>query len=458
MVEQTLISAGNENRSGRRSRTIGFSVVEIVIACAILALAIVPTLELFSGAGRQARQTSDYSIGLTLWTKVGQELHLANWENPHLTEMLQADVQMGRQASVVDGKSPFFRTIEDDALPYAEIQAGQDLPITGKSGPIYDQLRSFTVGFRTAHRFLPTTGEVVEVDLSTDWIDFRTRSRSLEMPVVLPRIRGLHEIPELIQDRVVADEIVRRTLFPEESGKTLTQVASDRGADLSTLRQIGDVAILVNGLAGTWLAHQNTVSQLTSEVSSSPTPLEAVRPLLALARKHEARAAVCLQVMVYLYVPLEDLARSFTLSRVGLPPPKAGSITGILTKLRQVSQSFTVNLEASLSTYVKAYGQPYSEKIPPRLRTRVLRKIVELAKLKALTCGPNDLTFVRTVLTEFRDLELGRNANFAEFAIHELEHCQSLESLKASYPISRVGAWQRFGVALDAAISEVNGE
>src|SRR5207249_3063598 len=65
----------------RRPRA--FSVLEVLIAFLILGLAVLPVLGLFSSTGMEARQTSDYALGIVITEKVAEEMRLAAWEDTH---------------------------------------------------------------------------------------------------------------------------------------------------------------------------------------------------------------------------------------------------------------------------------------------------------------------------------------------------------------------------------------
>ena len=56
----------------RRPRA--FSVLEVLIAFLILGLAVLPVLGLFSSTGMEARQTSDYALGIVITEKVAEEM------------------------------------------------------------------------------------------------------------------------------------------------------------------------------------------------------------------------------------------------------------------------------------------------------------------------------------------------------------------------------------------------
>lgn len=413
------------------------SLVEVMLAVSVLGLALLPVVSLFFTASRESKQTSDYGVALTVGQKVAEELYLASWENLHLAAELE-QMSDPDAAPLRDGGSPFFRVLEDQTLPYGELKAGEDPAITPEFGALYRQLKSYRMRVASRVRALPTTGEVVDVELDTRWIDFQEKPRALGLRVPLPRTVQRAEPPAAVADRAAADRAIQETVWPSAAGTALEELARTSSIPIETMRQVGDAVILGRSIQLTEPEHRTRVDELTAAVAAATEPVTRTRLVLARARVHETRAATHLSAMIYLGTTIASLPRLAQ----GMPSVESSPLGPQLRTadlvLRRLPEFFDNELSSARGQYALAYAPPLGDSLHPRLRVRVFMKLIELTKLRVLTVAPGELALLDRLLASFQEYQEPRNPNFASFARHERTAAVDLPTLRRT----ATGAWR----------------
>jgi len=421
----------------------GLSLVELSLAFLILALAIVPVISLCATSVRQVRQTSDYGLAITLEEKVAEEARLATWENVHFADQVDTASSYAVGLPVVEGSSPFFRAIEDDRLPYGEIRDEVDQPISPMYTSLHRELGTFQFGVSSEQVSL-TTGEALDMKLHLCWIDFQQSLREIALDVRLARRQSWVPPPSDVEVRDRADNLVRDLFYPGQSPRTLNEVASKTTADLATIRNVGDVAMLSKAFADSTADFRSEVARAESATTAAKDPQVSARSQLALGRAHEKRAATCLSLLCYMIGPLKALAATFEPAKLGNPPPGKSAYAQPILALTNISTAFSDSLGRACEAYTKAYNEPLGVAMSPRLRVRTFMKVLETTKLMVLTTGPADTSTLKTILAGFEKFHFGRNPNFAKFAEAESKLCVDLATLKSAYPAARYEAFQEF--------------
>jgi len=419
------------------------SVIEILLACAIAGSSFLPLIGLLSSVRQQTQQTSDYGLALMLEEKVAEELRLANWENTHLKEQLEASGWCGVDRSILDGVSPFFSAIEDDAPPFGLIRPGEDRALGPVHRTLYPALTSFRLGLFAVPSNLPTTWGI-DLSLVMRWSDFRSRERSSELAVRLSSYGVKKVPPREVEDRKMADGRIQQLLYPGDLGRTLQEIVVASRADPKTIRDLGDVVVLVRALSDSETDFRSQRSEAEKALAASRSPEESARFQLVVARLHEQRAAAALHVMEYLIDPLRALASSLTLDMLGDPRPPRHRYMGQVLRLDWVPSVFQENTRLALEGYVTAFNHPLGARLPPRVRIRSFMKVVELLKLISLTFCPDALKVLQTAQKAFIDWQDGRNRNFHDFFVHDLSLSRDISSLQASYRSDCWRSWDLF--------------
>lgn len=436
----------------RGSRS-AFSMIEVCLAFAILGLALVPVLGLFSGAAKHAKTTSDHSFALALAQKVAEELRVAEWENPHTAE--RVDPQPALAEPITEGVARQFEVIEDLAPPFGRIQPGVDPGIGPEFAALHKQASAFRVAVGGVSRALPVTGSVLDVEVSLQWTDFRGNERVVTTPVVLGA--GLAADPFAPPERGEADERVVRLLYPDETG-TLTTIVAARGGDLEVVRDLGDAVVHVTALTSTSDAHRTHMAELRGAAEAATDDKARARAWIAVAQAAEDRAGLSLEAMRCSAPAAKRLADTFEVARLGAPPPERITYFSSIRLLGTLSSSFGGGILSAREAYQRAYNTPLGESLPGRVRTRIGMKLIELSKLKLLTTGPFEMAPLQAFLESFRATHESRNVNLERFAEAELATCADLDSLRAAYPVpARLEAYALFTSKTFPVISRVAG-
>lgn len=210
------------------ARRAGLSLAELGVAALILGLAMLPVINLFSASGRQARQTSDHALAVTVSEKVAEELRLANWENVYSPEDVLADPTLARDRPVVDAGSSFFAGLEDVVPPWGLITT-EDPGITSAATALYRELKTFRVRLGARPRSLPTTGAALDIALDVKWIDFKRSDQSIDLPLTLGFYGTWGSVPRVVEDRTAADSKICSSFYPTIVGRTLPDAVAEAG-------------------------------------------------------------------------------------------------------------------------------------------------------------------------------------------------------------------------------------
>ena len=411
-------------------KTSGVSLVEILVALAILLVAVLPMFTLYSTTARQARQTGDYTLAVMLEERVAEDMRIASWENPHAVEdpRLNGD---GTLAPVVDGKSIYFRGLEDTAAPFGQID-DRDRSIDASFPDLYAQLRTYAFGVKSARRALETQGEVLDLDLDMEWKDAGDHTRAMPLRTILPIIQPRITTPVPVQDRTAADAYIHQLLFSQRpQSETLTQAAAATQANLDALRALGDIMLVMGSFAVTRAEFDATRKSLTDAVTRASDPIERFRAEVGLGRYLEARTAVYVQAVVYLGDKV-TLLSSGPANRLGTPPPDPLIYRDELAMTAWLPGRLAEAVSDSATSYTAAYNDPGALDLP-RVRARVFMKLVELCKIQTLTAGPADPGHLQQILASYNVDAAGRNENFAAYGQAESQLCDSLDTLRAAF-------------------------
>jgi hypothetical protein len=255
-----------------------------------------------------------------------------------------------------------------------------------------------------------------------------------------------------LADRVRADDKIREFFYPARTGQTLAAAAAAEGADLATLRDLGDLVVLMEGVVALEETYDTDVARLRADAQAATSPSEKAARQLALARRLESHLIAYLQSMAYLARPLQQLSATFTTSKLGTSPPDPLNYRAHVLAAANYPWMFASTLYETLEEYARAYNDPVGRGLPPRVRVRAFMKLLELAKLQVVTTGPEDTAYLKGVLKDFRETHVGRNDNLARFAEAEADLCSSAETLEALYPSpARAKAWDEYVAAITTA-------
>lgn len=411
----------------------GIAMIEVSIAFLVMSLALIPIIGLFSSARRQARQTADFGLALTLQQKVSDDLRLANWEDAHLVDRLAADpaYRTGAAHGIVDDGTPFFVALEDLAKPLGRLTRGEDPGLSPRFEALYRQAQSFSLKHVAAPRSLPTSGAVLDVELAMQWRDPDGSHETIPLTLVLGAYALPSEVPDCLDDREAADERIRELLFGDRA-LGIQQVAAESGEPEAVLRALGEVLLVVDDMATARANYDDKLAQLRKELADATRPVERCKLELALGRTYESQAAVLMRALHYIVRPVAELDRAYagTLAASPAPNPRRDLYLEAVPEIEDLMVDFEGSLKSARRHYSTALREPLARVMEPRTKTRVLMKRVELVKLSIAAAGSNDLRLLKELLALIQDLQHGRNNNFFDFAQFEKEHSRTAAEVK----------------------------
>ena len=418
----------------------GVTLIEIILALAIVGLTTLPLIGLFSAVSDSAHNSADHTLTLALSSKIAEELRAASWENRHHIETLQHESGSSAVHGVVDDGSPFFTAIEDTAAPAGRIRPGEDAGIVPSMGSLHRELKNHHVLVDGGPTTSPGGDQLFDVSIVFDWSDVKDRSRRTSFEVVLPRADTATLAPAA--DRAAADKLIALALYGVEN-EPLAQVAATRGADLEMVRALGDVALISHTLENSEPGHQLELAEFEDAVRTAPNDTERARELTRLARLLENRACLRLRAATFLGPALETLTR-FDPAKLGNPAPPPLVYREAVRLIAYLPLDFDWDLSDAILTCRRAVSLPAAA-MPARVRNRLLERAAALAALTALTTGPDDPSLARAILEEMIAFNEGRNPNVLAQAQVELGRCRDAATLRATYePRSRIAGWTRF--------------
>lgn len=417
-----------------RSRS-GVSLVEMALAALVLGLALLPVLSMFSSAGRQARQTSDYGQALALAEKAGEDMRLAHWENSHYPGQLQEDPFLRSPSPVIDGVVPFFMAIEDLAPPFGRLRPPDDPGISKAFPVLRRQIERFRMRCEPRIRALPAGGAVLDVPIELEWSDFRGSASRLTQAVVLalPAVNASVPAPALEEDRTSIDAAIRDLMIPFARGRRLDDLIRAASGPPEMSRALGGIVVLARRLTARRPAYVRGVETLARAIGTETDPQRVLRSALALARFAEVEAAVHLESLVHLRDAAGVLARA--VEGGTSPALAAGPLLDALATVELLRLHFESLLRQARSTYVLVARPPLVNLLPGRPRIRLLIKIIELHKLEVLLVDRPDLSSLRAMLENLKTEQEGRVTNVHAWATYELSTvCRDITSLREHYP------------------------
>ncbi|MBI3890116.1 MAG: hypothetical protein HY303_01150 [Candidatus Wallbacteria bacterium] len=137
-------------RTQSQKSPLGFSMVEVLFVSAIVALALLPMIDVLRSGSRQLEQTQPYHQAVFLGEKCLEETRLGAEEDPYYLSRLLVDGLGADAAPVTGGRHPFFALLEDTAPPWGRIEPGEDWSIQKECGPLFDQVGPFLVSIQSS--------------------------------------------------------------------------------------------------------------------------------------------------------------------------------------------------------------------------------------------------------------------------------------------------------------------
>jgi hypothetical protein len=177
------------------SERAGFSLVEVLLASAIVVVGILPMLTVLISTGDSIRQTRSYYQAVFLGNHAIEESRLAAEEDVHFLDRVLTENYGEARGAVVQGNHPFFAVLEDSASPDGRLVERVDWSIQPEAGPLFELVEPLAMRLESVDQ-----GGRVDCNFHFDWLDTDGRPRTFSMGTPATRwlqrdrIGGLEEL------------------------------------------------------------------------------------------------------------------------------------------------------------------------------------------------------------------------------------------------------------------------
>lgn len=466
-------------RARRPEARCGLTLLELLLAFALLLFSFVVLITAFQGAGRETPFTNEHFTAMFLAQKVMEDITQRVAENPHFFTELIRDAT-GERVPVVDGRSKYFRLLEN-TRNFNLLLPEEDEPIV--RGDLYEQLKPFQVQVATKWQPDPLTGEMrrnlVLVEVTLSWVSKEGFAREYRLAQF---IHGtcLDEFAE--EPRVVISPAARQRLDEQAVVALANLLASDvpelagarpgqftvadlvrhfPGASPEALLEVGRMIALIDGT----LARDD---RITAGMIPLEQERDALRAYLEKSAKNAADREACLRfidlqrqiggiyeekgvahvsALLVLIRSLPALAAIFRDpsvlgSRVSLYTPY---LLAILNGSEELANLAVLSFSSAEKCYISMVSPPVISVLPRRKEPAYLRKAIDIQKVGILMQQKDGEA--KDLLKDFtRNLDLfwkkyrGQHPNFTAFLETEQRLAASLSTLRSAY----AGIWKAF--------------
>ncbi len=431
-----------------------FSLLEILIAVSILvgaALALVVTLR--GGGTTTEAFSAEHFTAMFLAQKVMEDINDRVAVNPHyFTTLVHA--ASGEALPVVDGKSPFFRLLENTEN-FGQLVAGEDDPIVKKSGQLYEQLKNFTCKVDSAFKADPLNPgqsypNLLNITVTIGWKEKDGRQQTYRLSQL---IHGMNDDSlKKLQTEVAqpfSEEISVKALFQFLDPTKKPQVfdmaaftAFNQGGDPEVLRPLGAI------LAGLMMC-ESTHAEYDAVIGTAKKKLKALGPgakasVVAKWREHlahlrEQKAAT----LFYVFARLADDIRKLAGIRPPVGEARLGKklyairlkLVGVPVLLLNHLMKISLGFATAEATYREILIPPHPG-VSPNRRISMTHHWMDLRKLGILMADAWKLDttarlaehqkLLQNLITAFE----GRQPGFVEYLRYEKELARTLPNMK----------------------------
>jgi len=301
----------------------GFTLVELLVAMAILSITLITVFQLLGSSSKRSVVSASLFSAVNLSTKIraslGEEMRL----NPAFIEMTHEYPEMTDKAEVVDGRSWFFRWGRDRNAPFGIIDSNDGPAITPEDASLYSEFKPFQVSFNiqrleSAAKNKPES-HLCETSIKVHWQDKGSQNRDYKIHSKLFS-PGRATIPDgLLIDQKELNKLSREALFPEAVGMSLEAAADMNGCDRELARHAGRLSALMRAL-------DTAISSITADISDlvKQRKILLVRPgrklaetQIMIARKTEDGASLIYNVLAECGDSWDFLSKETDTARLG---------------------------------------------------------------------------------------------------------------------------------------------
>jgi len=467
-MQRKLISRTRKVRNPARS---GLTLLEIMMAFALLVFSFTVLITTFYGAGRETPFTSEHFTAMFLAQKVIEDINGRVQDNPHFFTELIRDAE-GEPLPVVNGQSKYFRLLEN-TKNFNRLLPGEDLPIV--KGDLFAHFKPFKVQVST-HLEDPITKQpqknMVALNVVVTWTSKEGFAKEYKLNQLLygtnddlfrepPSTKlTLEEQKDLDRNAVLTLANLLAPLVPSLASPTPGKFSI---ADIMNATPGGDAQAVIEAGRVVYLLQRNTLRD--DKFVDTIIPIEAERdklkwvvekPEKSISDKDSCLRFVSLQKQIgalYEQKALNHISH-LLMMRESLPnieiicrnPQILGKnlslctpfILGWLNTANIAADLSLLDLSSAEKCFLTLVNPPILAILPRRKEPRLFQKILDVQKvavLKELKDGEADqlLRQLHENIDLFNKKFYGQHPNFTDYLNQEKILSSDLKTIRENY-------------------------
>lgn len=418
------MTPGNPRRRVRR----GLSLLEVLVGMTILSVAGIAVLGALRQSAQEVDTTSDYTVALGLSQRLVEESLQAAADNPHLSR--ESTFWGTGRGAVKEGGHPRMEAFEDTARPWGRIENRSDLAVDPRDPNLFRLYRDFSL--ELAPKAVAGNDGLIEVELKLDCPGVKD-ARVFRVPYYVAKPQIAPEVaPPVAQDPAGLDDAIKKLLYPGQGGGTLESVTASVGADVTAVRDLGGVLVVLQTAAEGLDAMDREIARCKLALAEPGR----VEKLLEIAKLQERRTALVFRSLLWCRAPAGRINAGVSSAQLGgRQGPTPAWIAAVLRRGVELARGLEQGTAEVQSTLLAARRSMANGTMRAFRQLALERKILEIAKLRALMGEGRGLEFVQGYALFLDVLYKGRNRNVEEFLARETAGIRSLDALRAMHPV-----------------------
>lgn len=405
------------------------SLLEVLVGMTILAVAGIAVLGALRQSAQEVDTTSDYTVALGLSQRLVEESLQATMDNPHLSR--ESAFWGAGRASVKEGGHTRLESFEDTARPWGRIENRTDLAVDPRDPNLFRLYRDFSL--ELAPKAVTGNDGLLEVALKLDCPGVKDTARVISVPYYVARPQIAPEVaPPVAQDPAGLDDAIRKLLYPGQGTGTLESVTASVNADVSAVRDLGGILVVLQTAA-------EGLDLMDREIEARRLALAEpgrAEKLIEIARLQERRTALAFRSLLWCRAPAGRINAGVSSAQIGgRQGPTPAWIAAVLARGVELARGLETGCAEVQTSLLGARRLMANATMRAYRQLALERKILEIAKLRALMGEGRGLDFVQGYVRFLEGLYRGRNRSVEEFLAREAAGVASVDALRAMHPV-----------------------
>jgi hypothetical protein len=424
-------------------RSVGFTLVEILIGVALLSMLGLVFITLLRGGSRESHLSADHFTGAMLSQKVVEDLIDETELNPRALFALGIDESSPLPpTAVVDGQAPFFQHVEDRVAPFGKIDIQAEGGIDQAMSPLFGQVETFQVA-ADGRRLAGAGGISEKRHLQEVLVDFSWKSKvgrgSVNSAIHL--FAPVDAKPASIALIFNASQVEQEAAwaFFDAPGDSLAQLVTDSGANYATVFGLGVVHLVSQGFIQSD-AMRNCLQAVTTGKTAAQGPFSGVvaeyQAQQKLGKAYFDLANTAFLMTYALATQVIELADICDAARVGtILADQPEVFTPGLGNYLKLSETFRDAVVKARQTYRELLRPGLSGVRGMKQQAFVIRRLIGLFRILAVIPEHSGgLAEYRVFLNDLAEEMTGRNPYLHRLLLQEKDFAQSEAVLVQKHP------------------------